>query len=427
MPTINYSIKSRANPSNIYCRFSNGRAQDFERKIGIAISSEFWNAKQQKIRDVIAVPNRDEINSKLAKLKIFIIDDYNMSFMNGEIINGQWLQETISKFFSRPKGEVKNVNQDHNIYLTDFATHWLTNFAPKWKVKAGKTIDAKTIAHYKILNDIIIRFQAKNKIKLKDINTETMDRFSEYLSGEGYAEITAKRMIGRLKFFAARAEELNLDVNKNYKQRVYVAEEKDNYLHPYLNEDEINAIAKYDFSDSDMLDNCRDLFVIGLNTGMRVSDFLRRLDISKFKDGYIEVKTAKTGASVAIPVHKHIEAILLKRNGQLPRKISDQKFNKYIKIICQVLEFDEVIPGAVIESDPITKVKRKVFGNYKKYLLVTSHICRRSFCSNLIGKVPNKVIMDIAGWSSESQMLAYNKTTKKESADVLKRHWQNQI
>ena len=39
----------------------------------------------------------------------------------------------------------------------------------------------------------------------------------------------------------------------------------------YFNEAEIQRIYEYDFSDVEHLDNARDLFIIGMNTGLRVS------------------------------------------------------------------------------------------------------------------------------------------------------------
>jgi hypothetical protein len=68
---------------------------------------------------VIEIQNRDEIISKLAKLKIHIMDEYNIAFMNGEIIDKQWI-DNLFQSFSRPKRS-KKVNLNHNIYLTDFA------------------------------------------------------------------------------------------------------------------------------------------------------------------------------------------------------------------------------------------------------------------------------------------------------------------
>ena len=174
------------------------------------------------------------------------------------------------------------------------------------------------------------------------------------------------------------------------------------------------------------MDNIRDNFVVGLWSGLRISDFLTRLDILNIQDGFIKIKTKKTSTKVAIPIHSQVAAILKKRNGKLPSKISEQKFNDKIKIIAQLCDIDEEMIGGVVQVDDKTKVKRKVIGSYKKYELVTSHICRRSFATNLFGKIPNKVLIDICGWSNEEMLFNYNKTTNMESAIVLQKHWENQ-
>ena len=134
----------------------------------------------------------------------------------------------------------------------------------------------------------------------------------------------------------------------------------------------------------------------------------------------------KTKTLVNIPIHPQVEQILKKRNGNLPGKISEQKFNKKIKILAMLCGIDEEMVGGISIVDEKTKIKRKVIGVYKKHLLVTSHIARRSFCTNLFGKVPNKTIIDVCGWSSEDMLFKYNKTTNMESALVLKKHWENQ-
>jgi integrase len=70
---------------------------------------------------------------------------------------------------------------------------------------------------------------------------------------------------------------------------------------------------------------------------------------------------------------------------------------------------------------------RKEFGTYPKYELITSHSCRRSFASNLYGKLPNMTIMAITGHKTETQFLKYIKITPKENAEKLKLLWDKQI
>lgn len=47
-----------------------------------------------------------------------------------------------------------------------------------------------------------------------------------------------------------------------------------------------------------------------------------------------------------IPIHTQIKEILDKRNGELPNTISDQKFNEYVKEVCQTVGINEKVEGA---------------------------------------------------------------------------------
>jgi len=205
----------------------------------------------------------------------------------------------------------------------------------------------------------------------------------------------------------------------------------------YLTEEEINVLYNHNFNDSERLENVRDNFIFGLRTGLRISDFLS-LQHFNFVGDNIEIETKKTGYKVLIPIHPQIKAILGKNNGKLPRPISDAKFNEYVKEVCKEVGFTEMVEGAKMINkkddkdffpiaDLISKNKsRKEFGIYPKYELITSHTCRRSFASNLYGKLPNMTIMAITGHKTETQFLKYIKITPKENAEKLRQLWKNQ-
>src|SRR5690606_6511901 len=91
----------------------------------------------------------------------------------------------------------------------------------------------------------------------------------------------------------------------------------------------------------------------------------------------INITTQKTNQNLYIPIHPQFEEVLTKRNGEFPRQIADQKFNKYIKTICEKVDIKEQVYGAKINP----KTNRKEFNIYPKHELVTSHICRRSFAT----------------------------------------------
>jgi hypothetical protein len=82
MATINLSIRSKESRKHLFAllKHQGCRYMVAYRRV---YNPLHWDKKNQKIRNVIEIENRDEINSKLAKLKIHIIDEHNIAFMDG--------------------------------------------------------------------------------------------------------------------------------------------------------------------------------------------------------------------------------------------------------------------------------------------------------------------------------------------------------
>lgn len=421
MATVNLLLRTKKNPANINIRFSNGRAIDIFSKTNVFIDPKNWDSEKGKIRNVIEVPNRDSLNIKFSELKTYVLNEFNASYMDGEIIDKEWLDKTINKFFKRPTGEVNKKNEPNRIYFVDFSTWWLDEKANTWKNSKNKYMAKSAKKQYKSHLEIIKKFESKFKtrLKFKNLSEEIINSIINFMEeSENYEYNTVKRHIGRFKFFCNRAEAENIDINKNFKERFF-ATKTEEIMEPYLNEAEIEKIFKEDFSHDLTLDNIRDNFIIGLWTGLRVSDFNNKLDITNIQDDFIEIQTEKTDIWVSIPVHPQVRYILNKRCGLLPEKLSDQKFNIHIKTICQICNIDNEIKGKLFDKD----TKRNKVGIYPKYKLVSSHICRRSFATNLYGLVPNSVIQAVGGWSTEKMMLKYIKKTKREHAEILRDTW----
>ena len=128
---------------------------------------------------------------------------------------------------------------------------------------------------------------------------------------------------------------------------------------------------------------------------------------------------------MTIPVHPKVTEILNKRNGMFPYAISDQKYNDYIKTVCELAEITQMVIGSkLIETAPESGIFRKVKGTYRKCDLVTSHIGRRSFASNFYGSIPTSLLINITGHSTETMFLTYigksNKDLAKETHKYFK-------
>lgn len=418
MATINYLIKGEKNATNILLRFKNGRKFDLTASTDLKVEPKRWSSAKQKVKLTADDSTKDEVNNKLAELEKFIFDEFNSDNSKGEFIDKHWLKKKIANFFNRPMDETA-VDQ---VFFIPFTETFIKN-APTRIIKGkNKAIAKGTITKYNTTLNKLKEYEKRFKTKLKftDLDLTFYDRFINFLSQEQKINLgTIGNYIGTVKTIARDAKLKGLPVHPHI--------EHPNFFVPkitadsiYLKDEEINKIFNHDFKGVERLENTRDLFIIGLRTGLRISDFLRLKD-ANIKNGYIEIETQKTGQTVTIPLHKQVKEILEKRNG-FPRAISDQKFNEHVKELCKVAKFTEKVQGSKINPD----TKRKEEGVYEKWELVTSHICRRSFATNLYGKLDNLTIMAITGHQTETQFLKYIKITNTEKAEKLKEYWNKQ-
>lgn len=422
MATIRFYIIKKKFPANIYARFSHSKNVDFYKKIDVFVDPKNWDQKSQLLKDGISNTFSSETNSNLMGFKIFIIENFNKDYSCGELIDSDWFSKKINTYFKR---DIHPKEDKQLIYYCYFAQKWLDTKADKWRVSAEDYLSPRVKAQYQSHVKLVEMFEKYNmeKLRIRDVDVDIKNDFASWMTDNKYQYSTISRQIKRMNFFIDRAKESGVEVNSEAKKRIFIKKPEE-IKEPYLNEDEIDLIYKYDFSYNKTLENVRDNFIIGLWTGLRVSDFLYNLSISNINEGYIDIQTKKTGTTVSIPLHWQVKRILEKRNGQLPRKISDVKFNKYIKDICFIVGIDNNIKGKLVIADKKKKTKRKEMGIYPKWKLVSSHICRRSFATNLYGKIPNQTLMAVCGWSSEGMMLHYIKKSNREHAEELRRHWE---
>ena len=426
MATGKFRIKTSNDWNTIFYRFKHSNLFDIECSIGMQIPNKRWSESKQEVLATTDVDYK-EINNKLKELNTYIRKEFGDATLKAETVNTNWLKEKINIFFNR-------ITDNEEVNASVFLTNYIDSFIEESKTKKTRNntpIKPRTIQHYNTTLNKIVAFEnhTRSKIKLTDITLSFHTKFLDFLEKEQKLNPnTIGGYIDDIKLFCNNADKKGYKITKEFKlAEFYSPTNKTNDI--YLKEDEINAIYNEDF-EQDYLDNARDWFIIGLRTGFRISDFLK-LTKKNLVDGFIEKQTIKTDFPVIIPIHHQVKAILEKRNGSFPRKISDQKFNDYIKIICEEVGFKEVVEGAKISEIILKKngkketIHRKQVGKFPKHELVTSHICRRSFATNLYGKIDTLTIMKITGHKTEAQFLSYIKITPKQYAEKLKEYWKN--
>lgn len=427
MTKINYRIKKNNDWNSIFIRFREGYSLDYEISTKLKSPKDRWSQSKQCLLSTESV-DYTSINTKLKELQLFIYKEFENSKLDNTIISNNWFKEKVNVFFERETG---NKDTDNSLFFTDYIKSFI-ELSHKKKSRNNTPIKKRTIQHYNTTLNKISAFQeySKKKLLINQISIEFHGDFIEYLENEQKLNSnTIGGYIDDIKLFCSNADKKRLDVLCDYKfSEFYTPSNKTNDV--YLKEEEINLIYNEVFED-DYLDNARDWFIIGLWTGLRVSDLLC-LTKENLNGDFIKQENYKTGCQVIVPIHEQVKAILNKRNGEFPRKLSDQKFNDYIKVVSKKAGITDLVKGAKMDKLTIEKdgkqktIYRKKIGEFPKYELVSSHICRRSFASNLYGKLPSSVIMNLTGHKTESQFNKYIKITSKEHAETLQKHWGSQ-
>jgi len=412
---IKYILSATKNSWRISVRMYYGK---FDVSLALPIFVEKpsdWDAESQQLA------NSPILNEKLLELKTSILKQYNLDFTQGVVFNKNWLKSVVSDVFNRPSGEKNLINNDVEIYFTDFGYWWIKNHSANWKVSAKKYISKVQISQYKKFLDQVVEFEKYigSKLVLKDLSQDSIYEFANYLEENGYNSSTIERAIGRLKFMLNRAFEHDIKTSKVRNQRIYIEKEDDEIESVYLNEKEIQAIYDLDLDHDYELDNIKDNLVLSCWFGLRVGDLMTNLKTDNIKDGFVSIKTQKTGSFVKLPIHPMAKSILDKRFGNLPNKVSISVYNEKIKIICQLANIDNQVYGKLWNP----KLKRKELVYAPKYKFVSSHIGRKSLATNLSGKVTDEIIQKICGWSNLTMVAHYNKTSKTEYAETLKNYW----
>ncbi|QKJ62305.1 phage integrase SAM-like domain-containing protein [Flavobacterium sp. M31R6] len=424
MASFKFFTKGNGNLSTIYVRFYHGRKIDITKSTSLLINPKFWNNTKGVVKQISEFSDKINFQKKLSDLENAIIDNFNNDYANGIIINAEWLEVQLNKHLNRK--EITDLN-----YFINYAENYLKKL-PSTKRHDGKMgVTKATITKIKTVIKKVTDYEKhfKKKLLLTDINLKFHENFIYYLHDiEKLNFNTVGKYIQFVKTIVYDAKNHDLNINHEIEKKEFKQiREKTTFV--TLSENEIDLIFNKDFSDKPSLDNARNWLIIGVWTGARAGDLLNFTD-KKINNNFIEYVAQKTQQKIVIPMHWQVKAILEKCNG-LPHKISTQKYNDYIKLVCQEVGLNELIEGSKsvdINNKENSKIKKpKIFRKqkdiYKKWELVSTHIARRSFATNHYGKLPTPVLMSATGHTTEKMFLAYIGKSSIDNAEILRTYW----
>lgn len=379
------------------------------------------NKKYQRAKS--SLREAPELNARLDKILTTIKNVFRQyrNDNNNQIPTPEILKSLLDKAFNRETETVKTFFS----FFRELIDHSKTGL--RVNPKTGKPIGYNTIKTYETTFKHLTDYQ--NNIWKKPINFESIDLefYNNYklflIKKLKLANNSVGKHIQIIKLIMNEATERGLNTNLYFKSKRFavVREKSDNI---FLTKEEIEELEDLDLSNNSKLERVRDLFLIGCHTGLRYSDY-SILKPEQIKDGFIITTQIKTGDEVIIPIHATVQSIIEKYSGNLPRSISNQKTNEFLKDLGKMVKSLD-IPFIKSRTKGGQKVSGKEDGtDFKKWELLTTHTARRSFATNeYLAGTPTITIMAITGHKTERAFLKYIKLTPNEHAKLLKAHWE---
>jgi len=390
---------------------------------GESIHPDQWDNAAQRAKTNLR-GNKSQLESnKAVNLQL---ERYHVKI--SEILTGlQAAKETPTIEFLRSEMDKEFLKDTHprrvaneKPTLLKWVDNWIAN-VKFTRETPPKPINPRTLLKYRTTLKILQEFskeKRRNKLDFDGINLDFYFDFTEHLQKtRNLAQNTVGKYITVLKLFLREAVEAGVTTNTIHENRKFAVPTED-VEHIFLNDAELDMIYKLDLNNKPALDRVRDLFLIGCYTALRFSDFsnIRPENIITTSKGgrALKINTFKTQQTVIIPIHPRVEEILAKYENNLPKAISNQKMNVYLKKIGEEAEIKTLVE--------ITKTigGKRVQTTVPKYKLITTHTARRTGATNMyLAGVPSLSIMKITGHKTESVFMRYINVDAEQNADLM--------
>lgn len=414
---------------NVRFRLTDGRSVQLFHKSDLKVSPDDFDSKKETIKAKILFNDkaRKEFNKAITDRKNLINDIY-LTATDKSTLTSEWLETEIDKVLHPDKYIIPEADQVPETVL-QYIRYFVENADKRKDKKTSRSLSPNTHKQYitteKHLTDFA-KHQHRKDYLFSEINEKFYTDFVDYLTNKEYTVKTKRgeeineihrytlnsvgKYIRALKVMIASAKHPEADTSAFY----VFNEDVDNV---YLNETELQQLKDCDFSTVPHLDRVRDWFLLLAWTGSRFSD-LEKIEKANIRNGMITYRQQKTNTLVTIPMHPVVNEILKKYNYQMPDVISNQKFNDYIKEACKTAKIDG------LESFTRTVGGKLITETKPKYELVSSHTCRRSFCTNMyLRGLDTMMIRSISGHKTEKSFLKYIKVSQQQHAEMMAKKW----
>jgi site-specific recombinase XerD len=350
---------------------------------------------------------RRVIDTQLSRYSNFFIELISRYKTINEKLTIETTKDEFNVEFKKVSKNVSDFFKVYELFLQD-----------KRDDNSDQANTTSTISRYEYNKKLLEDFQNHKSYNLRfnTINRNFYNAFISYcVETKKHSANTLSRNIGLFKTFMNWAIAKKFTYNDEFKKFKNIKRFKTDEI--ALTKEQVDEIYEFDLKGAEKLERVRDLFVFGCSTGMRYSNYskVKKNDII---DGFINVIDEKDKSkSLSIPINRYSMEILKKYDYKLP-KISNQKFNDYLKELFQEMEYNHIVKKTMRYGNEIIETE-SAFSER-----ISSHTARRSFITIMKNEgVPDKVIMSYTGHKSIEVFNNYYRPNQEHRINFMKSVW----
>lgn len=396
MPKISFRIRSDKAQAGIYLYFYSAKKVRFEFPVGISVRTKFWHKHHMRVVD--SAPEASQINALLENIVSHMIRYLNV---NGHLkLKKKELQAQVKLALGRPVKIEKQLSVQARNYVKQVP--YLRS-----RVSGGIGLTKSTERLYRRFAELVEEYDAytNQPMMLSGLHKRCVDGFVRWMFEEKkYAVNNVGTQVKCIKTISRNADAEGMKVHKYaLSLKTFRLSRHERYMQ-IISQEEIQDLKNLYGTLSGLGRTVCAWMLIGLYTGQRVGDLLalEPENIRRGENGVlINVLQQKTKLPVTIGVNDPFVIEILENS--FPTKINAVTFNRELKIVARLAGMTEVVTGRKVNPE----TRRKELGEYPKYSLLSAHDLRRSFATNLYGKVPTPLIMKMTGHQKEGNFLLY--------------------
>ena len=338
----------------------------------LMVSIQKWNLSRssRNFRNFLYSPEGYVLFAKLEEIRLTI----DKRIKGGVSVTPEQVRQIVSDVVYREQNKNRQ-RMTLNEYIAQYQDQAEKGVR---KTNKGTSFSPGTIKSIRLARRQLEMFQVNSGrvYDFDDIDYGFRTMFLSYLYGERkYNVNTAAKCINTLVTILGAAEAEGYHNNVKCLSRQFRAKRKD-VDSVYLTKGELRAMMEADISHLSRLHElARDIFMVGVYTAQRVSDYNNiapeNIIMQPGGEMLIRLRQRKTGTWVSVPVKEELRRILVKYDYRLPH-VTEQSINSCIKEVARVAGIDEPVTVESTSGGVLHLETRP------KYSLIQTHTARRT-------------------------------------------------